>query len=194
MCSDNPVLNKKMMVFAAPSGSGKTTIVRHLLNSFDELAFSISATTREKRDYEIDGKDYYFLTEKEFKKQIDDNAFVEWVEVYSGRYYGTLKKEVERLWENGKCVLFDIDVIGAMKIKEQFGDQCLAVFVRPPGIDALLDRLRKRNTETEETLNIRRKRFEKELEYESKFDISLINDDLTEAFQEAENIVKDIIF
>ena len=184
----------KMMVFAAPSGSGKTTIVRHLLDCFDQLAFSISATTRRKRDYEVDGKDYYFLSEDEFSQRIANGAFVEWVEVYPGRYYGTLKEEVERLWKAGKCILFDIDVIGAMEIKEKYGDRCLAVFVKPPGIEALIDRLRKRKTESEETLQIRKERFREELRFEEKFDRVLINDQLEVALEEAERMVRGFLF
>jgi len=181
------------MVFAAPSGSGKTTIVRHLLSHFEELAFSISATTREKREYERDGKDYYFLSGEEFKEKIEKDAFVEYVEVYEGRFYGTLKKEVDRLWAEEKCVMFDIDVIGAMQIKEKYGEQCLTVFVKPPSIESLIDRLKKRKTETEESLNTRRERFKDELEFESKFDMVLINDDLENAFNEAEQITREFI-
>ena len=183
----------KMMVFAAPSGSGKTTIVRHLLDHFEEVDFSISATTRNKRAYEGHGKDYYFLTEDIFRDKIESNEFIEWVEVYQGRFYGTLKSEVERLWNEGKCVLFDIDVLGAMKIKEKYGNQCLAVFIKPPGIESLLERLRKRNTESEETLKTRRERFEKELAFEDQFDVVLVNDDLQMALHKAEQIVIDFL-
>lgn len=183
----------KMIVFAAPSGSGKTTIVRHLLEKFDELAFSISATTREKRNYETDGHDYYFLSETEFLDRIEKGSFVEWVEVYKGRYYGTLVEEVERLWKEGKCVLFDIDVVGAMHIKEKFGDQCLAVFVKPPGIDTLIHRLRKRKTETEESLKTRRERFDRELTFESRFDCVVINDELDIALNKAEQLTSDFL-
>ena len=180
----------KMMVFAAPSGSGKTTIVRHLLGVFDRLDFSVSATTREKRNYELDGEDYYFLSVDAFRHRIQQEEFVEWVEVYPGRYYGTLKVEVERMWRAGKCVLFDIDVVGAMQLKEKYGDRCLTVFVRPPSVDALIDRLRKRQTETEESLAIRRARFIEEFKYESKFDRVLINDQLEEALEEAERMTR----
>ena len=185
--------SEKMMVFAAPSGSGKTTIVRHLLETFDELAFSISATTREKRGYEVDGRDYYFLNEDEFKRRIKEDEFVEWEEVYEGRYYGTLRTEVERLWKEGKFILFDIDVKGAMDIKKQFGDKCLAVFVKPPSIEALIDRLEKRGTESAETLNTRIARFKEELEHEKYFDKTLINDNLLIALQKAEKLSCDFL-
>lgn len=185
--------NEKMIVFAAPSGSGKTTVVRHLLEIFNELSFSISATTREKREIEEDGKDYYFLSEDEFKDKITRNEFVEWVEVYKGRYYGTLKSEVQRLWDDGKFILFDIDVIGARMIKDQFGEKCLAVFVKPPSIEVLINRLKKRKTETEASLNSRIARFKEELTYEKYFDKTLINDDLEMALEEAEGIVTDFL-
>jgi guanylate kinase len=193
MCFKKKDTSGKMMVFAAPSGSGKTTIVRHLLEKYDELAFSISATTREKRAYEVDGRDYYFLSQDKFREKIKNNDFVEWVEVYEGRYYGTLRSEVERLWKEGKSVLFDIDVVGAMKIKEKYGDSCLAVFVKPPDIETLIERLRKRKTETEDTLKTRRERFEKELAFEDRFDRVLINDDLMLALEEAEHMVREFL-
>lgn len=193
MCFNMNIDQEKMMVFAAPSGSGKTTIVHHLLTHFEELAFSISATTRERRDYETDGEDYYFLSEPEFRARIDRGEFVEWVEVYPGRFYGTLKREIERLWAQRKCVLFDIDVVGAMQIKEKYGDHCLSVFVQPPSIDILIDRLRKRKTETEQTLKTRRDRFEEELNYASKFDRILINDKLDRALKEAERLTIDFL-
>lgn len=194
MCSDNTSqIQKKMMVFAAPSGSGKTTIVRHLLDQFEELAFSISATTRPIRDYEIDGHDYYFLSVEEFRKRIEKGAFIEWVEVYEGRYYGTLVEEVERLWSKGKCVVFDIDVVGARQIKEKYGDQCLLVFVKPPSVEALVDRLVKRNTESDATLQSRKDRFYKELSYEVHFDRVLINDQLNIALEQAEQLTRDFL-
>lgn len=181
---------EKMMVFTAPSGSGKTTIVRHLLQKFDQLEFSISATTRSKRDHETDGKDYYFLTVEAFKEKIGQEAFVEWEEVYPGRFYGTLKSEVERIWKGGKFVLFDVDVLGAGSIKEMYGEKCLAVFVKPPSMETLIERLKARKTETQETLEIRKARFLKELEHESCFDVVLINDQLYDALAEAETLVR----
>jgi guanylate kinase len=193
MYSDKKAGQRKMMVFAAPSGAGKTTIVHHLLNRFDKLAFSISATTREKRDYETEGEDYYFLTEAEFRQRIEKGDFVEWVEVYPGRFYGTLRNEIERLWAQGKCVLFDIDVVGAMQIKKKYGVQCMSVFVQPPSVEVLIDRLRNRKTETEETLNTRRARFLEELAYASRFDRILINDRLEPALEEAEKLTLDFL-
>lgn len=178
------------MVFTAPSGSGKTTIVRHLLEKFDQLEFSISATTRSKRDHETDGKDYYFLTVEAFKEKIDQEAFVEWEEVYPGRFYGTLKSEVERIWKEGKFVLFDVDVLGAGSIKKMYGEKCLAVFVKPPSMETLVERLKARRTETPETLEIRKARFLKELEHESYFDMVLINDQLANALADAETLVR----
>jgi len=196
MCCNNKQKQKfkeKMMVFAAPSGSGKTTIVRHLLESFDELAFSISATTRDKREYEKDGKDYYFLSKEAFKQKIEEGAFVEWEEVYAGRFYGTLKEEVRRLWGEGKSILFDIDVKGAMDIKQQFGEKCLAVFVKPPSTEVLIERLKNRRTETAASLNTRIARFNEEMEYEKHFDTVLINDKLKDALNEGEVLVKNFL-
>ncbi|HAQ37422.1 MAG TPA: guanylate kinase [Saprospirales bacterium] len=181
---------EKMMVFTAPSGSGKTTIVRHLLEKFEQLEFSISATTRSKRDHETDGKDYYFLTVEAFKEKIDQEAFVEWEEVYPGRFYGTLKSEVERIWNEGKFVLFDVDVLGAGSIKKMYGEKCMAVFVKPPSIEILAERLKARKTETPETLEIRKARFLKELQHESNFDVVLINDQLVDALADAETLVR----
>lgn len=181
---------EKMMVFTAPSGSGKTTIVRHLLKRFDRLAFSVSATTRDKRDHETDGKDYYFLSVESFREKIARGLFVEWEEVYPGRYYGTLKSEVDRIWEEGKFVLFDVDVLGASNIKRIYGEKCLAVFVKPPSVEILINRLKARNTETPETLEIRKARFLKELQYEPNFDVILINDQLENALEEAEELVR----
>jgi guanylate kinase len=183
----------KMMVFAAPSGSGKTTIVRHLLKTFDCLGFSISDTTREKREYEIDGTDYYFLSVSEFRDRIREGSFIEWEEVYENRLYGTLQSEVDRMWEAGKHILFDIDVKGAMDIKNQFGERCLAVFVKPPSIEVLIERLKNRNTENQESLQSRIDRFNEEMTYEKNFDLVLINDDLDRAFTEAENITRSFL-
>lgn len=178
------------MVFTAPSGSGKTTIVKHLLSRFDQLSFSVSATTRNKRDYETDGKDYYFLTVEAFQQKIAEDQFVEWEEVYPGRYYGTLKSEVDRIWKEGKFVLFDVDVLGAGSIKRMYGEKCLAVFVKPPSLEALIARLKARNTETPETLEIRKARFLKELKHEPNFDVVLINDQLDKALEEAEALAR----
>ncbi len=179
----------KLIIFTAPSGAGKTTIVRHLLKTVDGLAFSVSATSRPKRDHEVDGKDYYFLSPVDFRKKVDAGEFLEWEEVYTGQYYGTLKSEVQRLLDEGKHVIFDIDVKGAVNIKASFPENSLAVFVKPPSADILFDRLRQRGTETPESYRRRVQRATLELTYENKFDIALLNDDLEVALAEAERII-----
>jgi len=185
--------NRKMLVFTAPSGSGKTTIVRHLLDKFDILDFSVSATTREKRPHEVEGVDYYFISLEEFRTKIKEKAFIEWEEVYSNQYYGTLKSEVSRIWENGKSVVFDIEVNGATNIKQLYGDQALAVFIKVPTLQMLIKRLKSRKTESEESLRKRIKRIKKELTFEKSFDTVLINGDLEEAFSNAEKVVIDFL-
>ena len=184
----------KAVIFTAPSGAGKTTIVHHLLKQFpDKLAFSISATTRGKRENEKDGVDYYFLTPEQFKKKIQKGDFLEYQEVYKNQFYGTLKSEVQRLWDEGKTVLFDIDVKGAKRLKDYFGDDCLAVFIAPPSLEILIQRLKNRGTETEESLKKRIARIKKEFEYKNNFDKILINDNLEQAKAEAERLVSDFI-
>ena len=185
----NPKAEKKMFVFTAPSGAGKTTVVKHLLANYNNLGFSISATTRTKRAGETDGVDYYFLTAEEFKKKIGQNEFVEWEEVYENQFYGTLKSEVERIWNEGKILVFDIDVRGATNIKKFFGDQCMAVFIRPPSFEVLKQRLIDRNTENEAALKKRIDKVIKELTYEPNFDLVLVNDQLDVTLREAETIV-----
>lgn len=180
----------KLIVFSAPSGSGKTTIVRHLLKDDNlNLAFSISATSREKRGTEEHGKDYYFLSLKDFKQHIKDDNFLEWEEVYRDNFYGTLKKEVERLWALGKNVIFDIDVSGGLRIKRKFPEQTLAVFVKPPSIDELKIRLKKRKTESEDKINMRIAKASAELATAPLFDVIIENDNLEKALTEAENLV-----
>lgn len=184
----------KTMLFTAPSGAGKTTVVQHLLEEYPEvLGFSVSATTREKRINERGGKDYYFLSLVDFKKKIDNKEFVEWEEVYENQFYGTLKSEIERLWKKGKVVVFDIDVKGARNIKDFYGDDCLAVFIAPPSLDVLMDRLKKRGTESEKSYNKRVARVKKEMEYRDTFDIVLVNDFLPITFRTAEKIVDDFL-
>ena len=176
----------KLIVFSAPSGSGKTTIVRHLLGLDDlNLEFSISATSREKRDNEVDGKDYYFLSAKEFKNKIKNDEFLEWEEVYRDNFYGTLKTEVERIWASGKNVIFDIDVSGGLRIKRKFPDETLAIFVKPPSIDELKIRLKKRKTESEDKINMRVAKASAELATAPLFDTIIVNDNLEHAFKEA---------
>lgn len=182
----------KLVIFTAPSGAGKTTIVRHLLGKIDSLAFSVSATSRAKREHEEDGLHYYFLTPMEFRKRIDQGDFLEWEEVYPGQYYGTLKSELERLWEEGKHIIFDIDVKGAVSIKENYPDS-LAIFVSPPSADVLFERLQNRGTETPESYRKRVKRATLELSYENRFDIALLNDELDVALADAEKLVTDFL-
>ncbi|MCF8230920.1 MAG: guanylate kinase [Bacteroidales bacterium] len=180
----------KLLIFSAPSGSGKTTIVNHLLKTFDTLSFSISATSREQRPGEVDGINYYFLTPDEFRQKIEENAFVEWEEVYPNQYYGTLKSELERIWAQNQHVIFDVDVVGGIKIKHLYPEQSLAVFVKPPSVEALEARLMSRKTESEEALKRRIAKAEQELKYQDQFDLLLINDDLQQAKQEAVEIAE----
>ncbi len=181
----------KMLVFTAPSGAGKTTVVQHLLDEYrDILGFSVSATTRKKRKHERGGKDYYFISEEEFKKNIENNEFLEWQEVYNNQFYGTLKSEVERIWKKGKIMVFDIDVKGALNIKKIYGKDCFVVFIAPPSIDVLIERLKNRGTESEESLKKRIERVRNEMEFKDKFDMVLVNDFLPETFRKAEQIVE----
>lgn len=182
----NPPFYGKMILFTAPSGAGKTTLVRHLLNTYDFLDFSISATTRPRRDYEEDGRDYYFLSPEAFRQRIEAGDFVEYEEVYADQFYGTLKSEVDRIWKNQKHVVFDIDVKGAGAIKKLYGDRCLAVFVRPPSVDVLIQRLIQRKTENPTSLKKRIDRVRREMNFENDFDAVLINDLLEVAKKEAE--------
>lgn len=183
----------KLIIFTAPSGAGKTTIVRHLLQQLPDLAFSVSATTRSKRSHEVDGQDYYFLTKEDFRQRVADNAFVEWEEVYEDLLYGTLRSEVERLWALGKHIIFDIDVKGASKLKQVYPDCSLAVFVKPPSREVLFERLRARKTESAESLRKRIDRAAEELTYENCFDEVLVNDDISIAFAQAEELVRSFL-
>lgn len=186
--------NGKLIVFSAPSGSGKTTIVRHLLEQKElHLDFSISATSRQKRGEEIDGKDYYFLTPEDFQAKIDADEFIEYEEVYKDNFYGTLKSELERIWAKGKHVIFDIDVIGGLNIKRQFPKNTLAIFVSPPSLEELERRLRYRQTETEEKIQMRLAKAEREIAESSKFDIILKNYDLEIAKNDAYKLVSDYL-
>ncbi|GAA3644432.1 guanylate kinase [Flavivirga jejuensis] len=184
----------KLIVFSAPSGSGKTTIVKHLLGLEDlNLEFSISATSREKRGEEIDAKDYYFLSANDFKSKIKNDAFLEWEEVYRDNFYGTLKTEVERIWAMGKHVIFDIDVSGGLRIKRKFPEQTLAIFVKPPSIDELKIRLKKRKTESEDKINMRVAKASAELATAPLFDVIVINDNLDSALKNAHKLVSDFV-
>lgn len=184
----------KAFIFTAPSGSGKTTIVKHLLSKNPKLGFSISASTRDKRGRsEEDGKDYYFLSKEEFRNNIENEAFIEWEEVYTGNYYGTLKEEVQRIWNEGRHVVFDVEVKGALKLKEYFGDNALAIFVKVPSLKELEKRLTGRGTESRESLSQRMYRAEFELTFENKFDVTLLNERVEESFVKAEELVNDFL-
>ena len=183
----------KLIVVTAPSGSGKSTIVRHLLSTYDNLGFSVSATTRDMRPGEINGQSYYFLSVETFKEWIDTEAFVEWEEVYADQYYGTPKFEVDRLWKSGKHVIFDIDVKGALSIKRKFPDITTTVFIKVPSIDTLVDRLKGRQTETEQSLQKRIRKIEEETGYADQFDHILVNDDLHTALKSSELLLDRII-
>ena len=185
--------NKKydMVVFTATSGAGKTTIVRHLLNKYsDRLTFSISATTRPKREKETHAVDYYFLSNEEFKSKIKEGEFVEWEEVYDDRYYGTLKSEVKKVLNTGKKLLFDIEVNGAQSIKEKYDDRALVIFVKPPSFQILIKRLADRKTETDDSFKKRVNRIKKELLFEQSFDKVLLNDVLEDTLAEAEKLIE----
>jgi guanylate kinase len=180
-----------MVVFTAPSGAGKTTIVKHLLKKYPEqLSFSISATTRPKRENEVKQKDYYFLSPEEFKQKAADGEFIEYEEVYEDRYYGTLKSEIDRIKAQGKKVVFDIEVNGAQNIKDKYGDRCLVIFVKPPSFRILIQRLTKRGTETPKSLEKRIRRIKKELLFVNTFDLVLLNDKLEITLAEAEQIME----
>jgi guanylate kinase len=183
----------KVIIFTAPSGAGKTTVVRHLLKHFDFLSFSISATTRPRRSHEINGVDYYFMDGTEFQNNIDTGSFLEWEEVYPGKFYGTLVSEVSRIWADDKHILFDVDVKGATAIKRYFGENALAVFIKPPSLQILLSRLKTRGTESHESLKQRIERIKNELTFENRFDKILVNDILEVTLKEAEMIVEDFI-
>lgn len=180
----------KLIIFSAPSGAGKTTIVKHLLGQNLNLEFSISATSREPRINETHTKDYHFLTSEEFQQKVNNNEFLEWEEVYSGTCYGTLKSEVERIRNAGNNVIFDVDVVGGLNIKKYYGDQALAVFVQPPSVDELHNRLQNRSTETKEKIAMRIAKAEHELSFAKQFDVIIINDDLTLACQKAKNLIR----
>ena len=183
----------KCVIFSAPSGAGKTTIVHHLLKQNIGLEFSVSACSREPRPGETDGRDYHFLGIDKFKKNIANNEFVEWEEVYTNNFYGTLKAEMERIWSEGKVVIFDVDVIGGLNLKKQFQDDAFALFVQPPSYEELEKRLRGRSTETEEKINQRMEKARKELAFASEFDTVLINDNLEETCNKAKSLVTDFL-
>jgi guanylate kinase len=182
-------MTDKMIIFSAPSGSGKTTIVRHLLQRFPALEFSISATSRAPRGNEQHAKDYFFLTRDEFASRVARGEFVEWEEVYPGLCYGTLKCEIARIWAKGHAILFDIDVQGGLNLKKMYGKQALSVFVRPPSLDALRQRLERRATDSPETIRRRLDKAACELDFAPHFDVELLNDDLENTKLQAERLV-----
>ena len=183
----------KLIIFSAPSGAGKTTIVHHLLGKIPELEFSVSATTRRPRGEERNGHDYYFISKKEFLHRIAKKQFVEFEEVYTGTFYGTLRTEIERIWQEGKTVIFDIDVEGGLHLKRKYDGQALAIFVQPPSLEVLKQRLAGRGTDSPEKLHERFIKAEKELNYAPQFDIILKNHDLETACKEAEDLVRGFI-
>ncbi|MDR2978928.1 MAG: guanylate kinase [Bacteroidales bacterium] len=186
-------MDRKLIILSAPSGTGKTSIMKHVLGQGLSLSFSISATNRLPRGNEKNGRDYYFLSTAEFKEKVVCGEFLEWEEVYPGRFYGTLRSEVSRIWADGKSVVFDIDVLGGLNIKEQFGEQALAIFIKPPSMESLRERLEIRGTETEESLKERLAKAEFELSFEDRFDVTVVNERLEKAQQEVVAIVKNFI-
>jgi len=186
-------MTNKLIVFSAPSGAGKTTLVKYILKSFSEIQFSISATSRKARGEERDGKDYYFLSNQEFKARIKNDEFIEYEEVYGGNYYGTLKSEVDRIWKDKKIAIFDIDVVGGANIKSMFPDETLSIFVMPPSIEILRERLIERGDVSKEEIDVRIKKAESELDYASKFDNIIINNDLEESKKIALTLIKEFI-
>jgi guanylate kinase len=184
----------KMIIFSAPSGSGKTTLVRHVAKTFPEaVAFSISATSRPKRGMEEYGRDYFYLSVEDFKQKVENNEFLEWEEVYAGTHYGTLRSEVEKIWDEGKAVLFDIDVEGGLNLKNQFGSSALGIFVMPPSIKILEERLHQRSTDSKESIARRIAKAEKELKTAELFDVFILNEDLKAACAKAEELVKEFL-
>ena len=183
----------KLIVISAPSGAGKTSIVHHLLKNMPELSFSVSACSREKRDNETHGKDYYFLGVEGFQNKIKEDAFLEWEEVYENQYYGTLKSQIERIWSEGKTVIFDVDVIGGLNIKKQYPKECLSLFIMPPSVDVLRERLSGRGSESEAKLEMRLAKAEQEISKNQEFDKVILNDDFGIACEETMEVITNFI-
>lgn len=187
-------LSEKIIIITAPSGAGKTSITRYLLDTFpDKLAFSISAATRQKRDYETDGLHYHFISVEDFKKRINQNEFIEWEMVYEGKYYGTLKSEIQRIWDLGKAPLLDIDVQGAVHVQQQYPNQTLSIFIEPPSIEELKKRLESRGTENTESLAARINKASYEISFKDQFDKFIVNDNFDKACNKAKQIITDFI-
>jgi guanylate kinase len=191
MNNSKNALAKNVLIVSAPSGGGKSTIVGHLLKTFNFFDFSVSATSRAPRGAEVNGKEYFFLTQEEFKRRASNGDFVEYEEVYPGLFYGTLKSEVERIWGNNKVILFDIDVMGGINLKKLYGEKALSLFIAPPSLDTLRERLIKRGTDTPEAIGKRVAKAEVEMKYSGNFDKILINDDLQTALNEVELIIRE---
>ena len=185
--------NGKLIIFSAPSGSGKTTIVKRLLSTFPQFEFSISATSRQPRGEERNGVDYFFLTQDEFRQKVAENAFVEWEEVYNGTCYGTLRSEMERIWAKGNVIIFDVDVMGGINLKRIFGDDACSIFIKAPSVEALRERLIGRGTDSAETIEKRVAKAEFELSKASEFDFVVVNDILDNAVAETEQIITDFL-
>lgn len=192
-CKKKEQKTGKVLIFSAPSGSGKSTIVNHILGLHPEIEFSVSATSRPPRGQEQEGVEYYFLSVEEFRRRIEADQFVEYEQVYEGRYYGTLKSEVERIWAKGHVIIFDVDVKGGVNLKKYFGDKALSVFIQAPSVEELKRRLIFRNTDAPEAIEERVAKAAEEMTYAPKFDVVLINDNLDKAYAEAENMVDDFL-
>ncbi|MDB9809288.1 guanylate kinase [Flavobacteriales bacterium] len=183
----------RLIVISAPSGAGKTSIVHQLLKFIPELSFSVSASSRERRGNEVDGKDYYFLGVEGFQKKIKEDAFLEWEQVYENQYYGTLKSEIKRIWSEGKIVIFDVDVLGGLNIKKQYPKECLSIFIMPPSIEVLAERLIGRGSESDESVKKRLDKAEEETSKSGQFDTIILNDDFKTACEQTKEIITNFI-